>query len=197
MFELMFRHDLLEGAGSNLRESSLPLFAALQSLTEEAGRLRSHHICVEHLDRNPRHRSAGGKSKPRTRRTRPRCAVAGSHRRDGPPSTDSLIYIVNLCNNILRDRRRTATARTTRRPREQYAPLREAGRLLRIRSVPTRLAARTLATRGIRRNADQRLRSTRQKLATLCHCTYCANSARTVTSNAAPTPRTPGQFEWP
>ena len=67
-------------------------------------RLRSHHICVEHLDRNPRHRSAGGKSKPRTRRTRPRCAVAGSHRRDGPPSTDSLIYIVNLCNNILRDR---------------------------------------------------------------------------------------------
>lgn len=36
MFELMFRHDLLEGAGSNLRESSLPLFAALQSLTEEA-----------------------------------------------------------------------------------------------------------------------------------------------------------------
>ncbi|KAB2587089.1 TetR/AcrR family transcriptional regulator [Rhodococcus erythropolis] len=36
MFELMFRHDLLEGAGSNLRESSLPLFAALQALTEEA-----------------------------------------------------------------------------------------------------------------------------------------------------------------
>ena len=36
MFELMFRHDLLEGAGSNLRESSLPLFAALQSLTDEA-----------------------------------------------------------------------------------------------------------------------------------------------------------------
>lgn len=36
MFELMFRHDLLEGTGSNLRESSLPLFAALQALTEEA-----------------------------------------------------------------------------------------------------------------------------------------------------------------
>jgi len=36
MFELMFRHDLLEGAGSNLRESSLPLFAALQRLTEAA-----------------------------------------------------------------------------------------------------------------------------------------------------------------
>lgn len=36
MFELIFRHDLLEAAGSNLRESSLPLFAALQALTEEA-----------------------------------------------------------------------------------------------------------------------------------------------------------------
>jgi len=36
MFELMFRHDLLEGAGSNLRETSLPLFEALARLVADA-----------------------------------------------------------------------------------------------------------------------------------------------------------------
>lgn len=36
MFELMFRHDLLEGAGGNLRETSLPLFAAIVELVEAA-----------------------------------------------------------------------------------------------------------------------------------------------------------------
>ncbi|KJF23384.1 TetR/AcrR family transcriptional regulator [Rhodococcus sp. AD45-ID] len=34
MFELMFRHDLLEGAGANLRATSLPLFEALRTLAE-------------------------------------------------------------------------------------------------------------------------------------------------------------------
>lgn len=34
MFELMFRHDVLEGAGSNLRATSLPLFEALRTLAE-------------------------------------------------------------------------------------------------------------------------------------------------------------------
>lgn len=37
MFELMFRHDLLEGAGGNLREISLPLFAGIAALVEAAG----------------------------------------------------------------------------------------------------------------------------------------------------------------
>lgn len=37
MFALMFRHDLLDSAGGNLREYSLPLFAATRTLTEEAG----------------------------------------------------------------------------------------------------------------------------------------------------------------
>jgi hypothetical protein len=36
MFELMFRHDLLEGAGGNLRRTSLPLFEAMVKLVEEA-----------------------------------------------------------------------------------------------------------------------------------------------------------------
>ncbi|MGO4202992.1 TetR/AcrR family transcriptional regulator [Rhodococcus sp. TAF43] len=36
MFELMFRHDLLEGAGENLRATTLPLFAALHGLVEDA-----------------------------------------------------------------------------------------------------------------------------------------------------------------
>lgn len=34
MFELMFRHDLLEDAGANLRATSLPLFEALRTLAE-------------------------------------------------------------------------------------------------------------------------------------------------------------------
>lgn len=36
MFDLMFRHDLLEGAGSNLRQTSLPLFEALARLVADA-----------------------------------------------------------------------------------------------------------------------------------------------------------------
>lgn len=36
MFELMFRHDLLEGAGANLRETTLPLFDSLVRLVAEA-----------------------------------------------------------------------------------------------------------------------------------------------------------------
>ncbi|MFE0173105.1 TetR/AcrR family transcriptional regulator [Streptomyces sp. NPDC059002] len=36
MFELMFRHDLLENSGLGLRETSLPLFDALVGLVAEA-----------------------------------------------------------------------------------------------------------------------------------------------------------------
>lgn len=36
MFELIFRHDLLEGAGANLREKTLPLFDSLVRLVAEA-----------------------------------------------------------------------------------------------------------------------------------------------------------------
>ena len=36
MFELMFRHDLLEGSGAELRSTSLPLFGSLVALVEEA-----------------------------------------------------------------------------------------------------------------------------------------------------------------
>lgn len=36
MFELMFRHDLLEGAGANLRGTTLPLFDTLTDLVAEA-----------------------------------------------------------------------------------------------------------------------------------------------------------------
>ncbi|MBI0383939.1 WHG domain-containing protein, partial [Streptomyces albiflaviniger] len=36
MFELMFRHDLLESGHLGLRETSLPLFAALVDLVAEA-----------------------------------------------------------------------------------------------------------------------------------------------------------------
>ncbi|WP_322759895.1 TetR-like C-terminal domain-containing protein [Frankia sp. Cr2] len=35
MFELIFRHDLLEGSGTNLRKVTLPLFAALADLMHE------------------------------------------------------------------------------------------------------------------------------------------------------------------
>ena len=36
MFELLFRHDLLEGAGGNLRSRSLPLFQHFADLVEQA-----------------------------------------------------------------------------------------------------------------------------------------------------------------
>jgi len=36
MFELMFRHDLLAGAGGDLRATSLPLFESLVALVSEA-----------------------------------------------------------------------------------------------------------------------------------------------------------------
>jgi AcrR family transcriptional regulator len=36
MFELIFRHDLLEGAGGNLRQTSLPLFDTVTTLIQEA-----------------------------------------------------------------------------------------------------------------------------------------------------------------
>ncbi|MFC7448129.1 TetR/AcrR family transcriptional regulator [Rhodococcus daqingensis] len=36
MFELMFRHDLLEGSGAELRRTSLPLFESLVELVDEA-----------------------------------------------------------------------------------------------------------------------------------------------------------------
>jgi len=36
MFELMFRHDLLAGAGGNLRATALPLFEGLTALVAEA-----------------------------------------------------------------------------------------------------------------------------------------------------------------
>lgn len=36
MFELIFRHDLLEGAGGNLRATTIPFFAALTTLVQEA-----------------------------------------------------------------------------------------------------------------------------------------------------------------
>lgn len=36
MFELIFRHDLLEGAGGNLRTTTLPFFAALTTLVQQA-----------------------------------------------------------------------------------------------------------------------------------------------------------------
>ncbi|WP_132213485.1 TetR/AcrR family transcriptional regulator [Kribbella steppae] len=36
MFELLFRHDLLEGAGGNLRSRSLPLFQHFADLIEQA-----------------------------------------------------------------------------------------------------------------------------------------------------------------
>ncbi|MFT3714519.1 MAG: TetR/AcrR family transcriptional regulator [Gordonia sp. (in: high G+C Gram-positive bacteria)] len=67
MFELMFRHDLLEGAGANLRATSLPLFAELThavaatgaSHTPDAGRDRSlrllagvHGLAVLHANRS-------------------------------------------------------------------------------------------------------------------------------------------------
>jgi AcrR family transcriptional regulator len=37
MFQLLFRHDLLEGAGGNLRETSLPLLATITTLIEQTG----------------------------------------------------------------------------------------------------------------------------------------------------------------
>jgi len=37
MFQLIFRHDLLEGAGGNLRETSLPLLATITTLIENSG----------------------------------------------------------------------------------------------------------------------------------------------------------------
>lgn len=37
MFQLIFRHDLLEGAGGNLRETSLPLLATITALIAETG----------------------------------------------------------------------------------------------------------------------------------------------------------------
>jgi AcrR family transcriptional regulator len=37
MFQLIFRHDLLEGAGGNLRETSLPLLATITTLIQQAG----------------------------------------------------------------------------------------------------------------------------------------------------------------
>ncbi|TCM49297.1 TetR family transcriptional regulator [Kribbella sp. VKM Ac-2568] len=36
MFELIFRHDLLAGAGGNLRQTSVPLFGTIIALVEEA-----------------------------------------------------------------------------------------------------------------------------------------------------------------
>ncbi|WP_112241694.1 TetR/AcrR family transcriptional regulator [Kribbella monticola] len=36
MFELIFRHDLLAGAGGNLRQTSLPLFDTVTALIQEA-----------------------------------------------------------------------------------------------------------------------------------------------------------------
>src|SRR4051794_39310306 len=36
MFELIFRHDLLEGAGGNLRRTSLPLFDTVTTLIQQA-----------------------------------------------------------------------------------------------------------------------------------------------------------------
>ena len=36
MFELMFRHDLLAGAGGDLRATALPLFEGLAALVAEA-----------------------------------------------------------------------------------------------------------------------------------------------------------------
>jgi len=36
MFELIFRHDLLEGAGGNLRRTSLPLFDTVTTLVQQA-----------------------------------------------------------------------------------------------------------------------------------------------------------------
>ena len=36
MFELIFRHDLLEGAGGNLRQTSLPLFDTVTTLIQQA-----------------------------------------------------------------------------------------------------------------------------------------------------------------
>ncbi|WP_433659234.1 TetR/AcrR family transcriptional regulator [Nocardia sp. CA-128927] len=38
MFTLMFRHDLLEGSGENLRATTLPLFARYAALVSEAAR---------------------------------------------------------------------------------------------------------------------------------------------------------------
>ncbi|PXX68587.1 TetR family transcriptional regulator [Nocardia tenerifensis] len=38
MFTLMFRHDLLEGSGENLRATTLPLFARFAALVSEAAR---------------------------------------------------------------------------------------------------------------------------------------------------------------
>ncbi|WP_344844666.1 TetR/AcrR family transcriptional regulator [Kribbella ginsengisoli] len=37
MFQLIFRHDLLEGAGGNLRQTSLPLLATITTLIEQTG----------------------------------------------------------------------------------------------------------------------------------------------------------------
>jgi AcrR family transcriptional regulator len=37
MFQLIFRHDLLVGAGGNLRETSLPLLASITTLIEQTG----------------------------------------------------------------------------------------------------------------------------------------------------------------
>ncbi|TQF75177.1 hypothetical protein FK531_03800 [Rhodococcus spelaei] len=36
MFELMFHHDLLDGAGANLRATTVPLFESLVALVEQA-----------------------------------------------------------------------------------------------------------------------------------------------------------------
>jgi AcrR family transcriptional regulator len=36
MFELIFRHDLLEGGGGNLRQTSLPLFDTVTNLIQQA-----------------------------------------------------------------------------------------------------------------------------------------------------------------
>lgn len=42
MFELMFRHDLLAGAGGDLRSTSLPLFEGFVALVAEAGPDQEH-----------------------------------------------------------------------------------------------------------------------------------------------------------
>lgn len=41
MFTLMFRHDLLEGSGENLRATTLPLFARFATLVSEAAQHNS------------------------------------------------------------------------------------------------------------------------------------------------------------
>lgn len=49
MFALIFRHDLLEGGGSDLRTTSRPLFTWLASLIEQSGVDRDLELCAAEL----------------------------------------------------------------------------------------------------------------------------------------------------